>query len=214
MPEAYLNALLSSSLEYIKMWEGATNTTPTTADDTPPAAVANTCAFVFTPAPPIVKAVVTPPANSAGWHNVPATVAWTVTSPTATPTTTGCNSVTVSTDTSGQTFTCTATNSAGQTSASVTIKLDQVAPTVNFTTTPPANVNGWHNKGPVSVNFAVTDDRSGLAAGSPAAGVFTFDTEGQGQKNDVTAVDVAGNTRTVTSPPVNLDKTSPQYTAQ
>ena len=82
--------------------------------------------------PPIVTALVTPAPNSAGWNNSRPTVTWSVEDPeSGVTTTTGCAATTGGQDTAGVTFTCTATNGADlPSSASVTVRLDTLAPTV------------------------------------------------------------------------------------
>lgn len=76
--------------------------------------------------PPQVTATVNPPApdGADGFYTGNVTVTWTVTDAESTPTTSGCEPVTISSDTgdAGTTLTCTATSAGGVTSKSVTIK--------------------------------------------------------------------------------------------
>ena len=72
------------------------------------------------------KVVGTLGANS--WYVTPTTLSWTVTGSPA-PTTSGCGKVSVP-NTTGTTYKCTATNSVGTASGSVTIKEDTIPPTV------------------------------------------------------------------------------------
>lgn len=75
------------------------------------------------------------------------------------------------------------------------------------TASPPANAFGWNN-GAVTLPFSVTDDQSGVSPSSPT-GPLTFSSEGASQTQDVTVFDNAGNSKTYTSPAVNVDLTAP-----
>ncbi|HLL73412.1 MAG TPA: PQQ-binding-like beta-propeller repeat protein [Pyrinomonadaceae bacterium] len=85
---------------------------------------------------------------------------------------------------------------------------DEVAPTVTWGgKTPAANAAGWNNT-PVNVPFTATDAASGVATPTPQNPLH-FNAEGANQTQQVTISDNAGNSATFTSPPVNIDFTSP-----
>ncbi len=98
-----------------------------------------------------------------------------------------------------------ANNSA---SASDTVNIDKTPPVIAATANPPANGAGWNNSS-VTVNFACSDALSGVAA---CASPLTFTKEGFGQIATGNAVDVAGNTNSVTAK-VSIDETPPSITA-
>ena len=104
-------------------------------------------------------------------------------------------------------FTLLATDEAGNTgTTSFGWVVDQTPPTIVFATpTPAPNVNGW-NSTDVSVAFTV-DDPSGIATATP--GPLLLSTEGAEVTGTVNATDNAGNTASVTSPAVKIDKTMP-----
>ena len=98
--------------------------------------------------PPFVVPSVTGTLGASGWYTSDVTVAWSVSDPESEVTSTnGCGSVTVTEDTAGTTFTCSATSAGGTASESVTIKRDTTAPTVTCSATPivlwPANHKLW-----------------------------------------------------------------------
>lgn len=85
---------------------------------------------------------------------------------------------------------------------------DEDAPTVTWGgQSPAANAAGWNNT-PVDVPFTATDDLSGVAAPTPENPLH-FYAEGANQTQQVVLTDKAGNSATFTSPPVNIDFTSP-----
>jgi parallel beta-helix repeat protein len=104
---------------------------------------------------PTVTPTVTGPLGSNGWYVGDVTISWTVTG-TPTPTTTGCETTVINTDTAGITLTCSATNSGGSASQSVTIKRDTVLPKILLSETGPTL-----NKITVRISELVTGDGLG-----------------------------------------------------
>jgi hypothetical protein len=81
--------------------------------------------------PPAVTAALSPavPNGANGWFRSPVTVAWNVADPNPSVlSTSGCTPATVSADTTGSTFSCSANGVGGTGSASVTVKLDTTPP--------------------------------------------------------------------------------------
>jgi hypothetical protein len=94
---------------------------------------------------------------------------------------------------------------------SISLKWDNIAPTVTHTLSPAANANGWNNSD-VTVAFSAKDDDngSGVDAGTLTAPV-TISDETAGQVVTGSANDTAGNKGT-DSVTVKLDKTKPTIT--
>ena len=88
----------------------------------------------------------------------------------------------------------------------VSLKYDNIAPTVTHTLTPAPNADEWNNSN-VTVTFSAKDDDSGSGVASVSSPV-TVSTETAGQVVTGTAKDTAGNTAT-DSVTVKLDKTAP-----
>jgi hypothetical protein len=117
------------------------------------------------------------------------------TSATATVATEGVNDVTFS-----------ATDAAGNVSAvqTLVVRLDKTAPQLLFDA---VDTETWHRT-ELSVPFEVSDTMSGVyATSSPSPLVLSA--EGAAVTADVTVADVAGNTRTYTTPAFKIDKTAP-----
>jgi hypothetical protein len=87
----------------------------------------------------------------------------------------------------------------------VTIKIDNLPPTITGGQTPAANVNGWNN-GPVTVTFSCSDAESGIAS---CTGPTTLSDDGAGQSVDGTATDNGDNSAQATVKDINIDKTAP-----
>src|SRR2546430_1138598 len=137
---------------------------------------------------PAVSAVVSPPANAAGWNNTDVRVSFTcgdVTSKVA-----RCpDPVTVTSEGAGQVVNGTAVDVAGnQSTASVTLNIDKTSPVVDVAVSPAPNGAGWNN-GNATVTFTCTDATSGVAR-CPAP--VTVTAEGAGQVISDAAVAVAG----------------------
>jgi hypothetical protein len=155
--------------------------------------------------PPVTTPNVSGTLGTNGWYTSDVTLAWSVTDPDSSiSSSSGCGTTTISTDTTGQTLTCSATSAGGTASKSVTIERDATAPTLTATPDAAANTNGYNNS-PVDVSYACSDRTSGLADACPATdsaitdGTHVF---------SHTIHDNAGNSASV-STTVNLDATKP-----
>jgi hypothetical protein len=148
---------------------------------------------------PLVTESVTGTLGANGWYTSDVDVTWTVTDPDSPVTTqTGCEAQSVTVDTAGVIFTCTATSGGGTRTKSVTIKRDATAPAVQLLT--PANDATYEQDGVVNADYGCDDVLSGVSTceGSVATGA-TIDTTTPGPNSfPVTATDAAGNTATVT----------------
>jgi hypothetical protein len=137
--------------------------------------------------PPVITPNISGTLGNNGWYISDVTVSWSVVDNESTISSqTGCTSSTVSSDTSGVTFTCTATSADGTASHSVTVKRDTIAPALAPLVSPnPVVLNGA-----ASVTANASDTLSGLASQSCG----TLDTSSLGSKSvSCTATDKAGN---------------------
>src|SRR3989475_6312277 len=176
--------------------------------------------------PTILPSLSTGP-NGNGLHNTAVKVSWSVSDDeSGIASSTGCDAVTLDTETGGTTLTCRATNGAGlSASESVTIRIDRTPPIVTASRTPAANSLGWNNTN-VTVNLGSTDgaDGSGVkeliysASGAqPVASTtvadgsasISFTTEGVTTLTHF-ARDNAGNEEPARTLTVRIDKTSPE----
>ena len=149
--------------------------------------------------PPVVTPVVTGTAGASGWYRSSVSVSWQVTDPESPITSTsGCGATAVTSDTSGVTFTCSATSAGGTSQQSVTIKRDTVLPLIGIL----FPLEGWvfDRNAKVLALYGCLDLRSGISQCSgPVASGSYIDTASAGTKIfAVTGRDRAGNTRTST----------------
>jgi probable HAF family extracellular repeat protein len=162
-------------------------------------------------APAITRNVIgTQGAN--GWYTSDVNVTWSVTDAESTiSSSNGCDATSVTTDTVGDTFTCTATSAGGTASQSVTIKRDTTAPAATATPAPMPNADGW-NKADVTVTFDGTDPApgSGIASCTLSA---VLSTEGLHSGVQGHCTDVAGfDSNNAVAPNIRIDKTAPTVT--
>jgi len=91
-------------------------------------------AILFVPdtTAPVIAPTVSGTHGAGGWYVSPVSVTWSVTDPeSGVATTSGCETVNLSTDTAGTTLTCSATNGVGLSrSASVTVAIDKTKPVI------------------------------------------------------------------------------------
>jgi hypothetical protein len=176
--------------------------------------LAGTVALAKDATPPVITPDVQGP-KTGDWYTGDVTLSWTVSDAQSPVSTSGCETEHVTEDTTGTTFTCTATSDGGPQSASVVIRRDATAPTITCAATPSTL---WPPNGkfvPVDVAVTVADAISGpagfaltTAPSDDASGwtVGTADTSGlmraerPGNGGDriysltYTATDAAGNT--------------------
>jgi hypothetical protein len=147
-----------------------------------------------------------------GWYVSDVAVTWDVVDDESSITSSsGCTPSSVTSDTSGTTFTCSATSAGGESSKSVTIKRDATAPVINDDgTTQSPNDADWFNTA-VSNNFSASDVTSGLANSGDASFSKSSSTEGLAVKiNSGPVSDLAGNTNAgIDSAAFNIDLTKP-----
>jgi hypothetical protein len=137
--------------------------------------------------PPQISPTVVGTVGANGWYVSDVNLTWSVVDDQSAITSrSGCDNQSVASDTTGVTFTCTATSAGGASSQSVTIKRDATAPTLS----PAVNPNPIILGGSATVSAGAADALSGLATASCG----TLDTSNVGTKSvSCTASDNAGN---------------------
>ena len=185
------NPIYRSAEAYIRMWERIQN-----ADVIPP---------------PAVTASVSGVQGPGGWYTSDVTVSWDIDIDVRTKmaSSTGCETLTISADTSGRIVTCRVTDTnGGDTAASVVIRRDATPPVIAAAERlTAANARGWNNDA-VLVRFSATDAMSGIA-GHPSVTV-TVAGEGVNQQARATFRDRAGNATEATLDGINIDRTAPR----
>jgi sugar lactone lactonase YvrE len=161
--------------------------------------------------PPIIESSVAGAQGDNGWYTTNVSVSWNVSDPDSTiSSSSGCGATSVTEDTTGTTFTCSATSLGGSASNSVTIRRDGSVPLVIFGIPLPGPAvpgSGWYNADQ-SVPFDVEDSISGVASVSRPSPILVTG-EGLGLVEPFTVVDHAGMTAGLYTPPVNIDRTPP-----
>jgi hypothetical protein len=91
---------------------------------------------------------------------------------------------------------------------SLPLKIDGTPPTLAWgAITPAPNPEGWNNTA-VDIPYTVRDEISGVTQPG-VQGSIHLSAEGKDQTQTVTVVDAAGNSRTFSSPPISIDRTTP-----
>jgi hypothetical protein len=165
--------------------------------------------------PPVIVPTVSPTPGVGGWiTTAPVTVSWSVTDPESGITSSsGCGTATLSAETAGTTFTCSAVDGAGLTSsASVVVKIDLTPPVVTPVVNPAPNAAGW-DKTAVTVSWTLSDPVSGVSTElSSGCDPVTLSAETAGTVVTCTGVNNAGLARSV-SVTVKIDMTLPTAAA-
>jgi hypothetical protein len=158
------------------------------------------------PTPPSVTPVYSPALPSNGWFRGTVTLNWSVIDPESIIlSTAGCDATTLTADTAGTNFTCTAVSDGGTAAVTAKVKLDKTVPSVAAIAERVPDANGWYNK-PFTVSFTGSDVTSGLASCSTATRYSGPDNPGASAAGFCT--DVAGNVAGV-SLPFKYDATAP-----
>jgi hypothetical protein len=159
------------------------------------------------PTPPVVTPVLFGTLGTNGWYTTNVTLNWTVVDPESVIlSTTGCDATTLTSDTTGKTFTCSATSDGGTTTVSKTIKVDMTPPSATATPARPPDANGWYNHA-VSVSFSGTDATSGIDSCSSAKTYSSPDSASASVTGSCT--DKAGNVGGAASFGLKYDATAP-----
>lgn len=141
--------------------------------------------------PPVIAPTISGTLNN-GWYTSAVQLSWNVSDEeSAIASTSGCGPQSVTTDTSGISFTCSATSAGGSASQSATIQRDATAPSVSYT----GNAGTYTIDQSVSIACTATDNLSGIASSSCAnisgpAYTFALGTN----TRSASATDNAGNT--------------------
>jgi YVTN family beta-propeller protein len=114
--------------------------------------------------PPVITPTIIGTLGSNGWYIGNIDVSWTVTDPESSiSSSTGCTATQVTSDTSGVTFTCSATSTGGTTTQSVTVKRDATAPSLSC-----GSADGSWHAADVSIGCTSNDPMSGLSMSGDA----------------------------------------------
>ncbi|HEX7310587.1 MAG TPA: hypothetical protein VF232_05355, partial [Gaiellaceae bacterium] len=153
-----------------------------------------------------IDIVITGTLGTNNWYTSNVTVNWVVT---GADNSSGCDAKTLTTDTTGTTLTCTASDVDGTLTKSKTFKIDKTPPTATASAGRAADTNGWYNHA-LTVSFSGTDATAEIASCSSPV-----DYSGPNSANAVvngSCTDNAGNVGTA-SLPFNYDDTPPTATA-
>lgn len=114
---------------------------------------------------PVITPVIFGTLGTNGWYTSNVTINWSFDGPVESMS--GCDAKTISADTPGTTFTCSATRDGFTTTVSKTFKVDKIAPGVSPSLERAPDANGWYNRA-LSIAFTGTDGTSGIESCSSA----------------------------------------------
>lgn len=157
------------------------------------------------PTPPEITPTIVGTAGGAGWYRSNVTVNWAIVDPESIILSTDCaTATTLTADTLGTKLTCKATSDGGETTKSVTIRLDKTPPSAAGSTERQPDANGWYNR-PLNVAFSGADATSGIESCTSAAYAGP---DSIGAVVAGSCRDVAGNV-TGAAVPLKYDATAP-----
>lgn len=144
--------------------------------------------------PPVINATVNGTLGTNNWYTSNVSITWTVSDPESRISKkSGCDNVTLTTDTPGMTYTCQATSRGGTASKSVTVKRDTAPPKATIVT--PAGGATYTQNQTIKASYSCTDSTAGvgICTGTVANGT-AIDTSTAGNKSfSVKSTDQAGN---------------------
>jgi len=145
--------------------------------------------------PPSIIPTVTGTLNG-DWYTSNVGITWAVSDlESAVSSTSGCDASSVTQDTNGVTFTCTATSAGGVATRSVTIKRDASAPVITPTVVGTLGLASWYTSN-VTVSWTTADATSGIASTSVGCTATTTAADNAGTTYACTATNGAGLTAT------------------
>ena len=116
------------------------------------------------PTPPEITPTVVGTIGAAGWYRSNVTVNWRITDPESIILGTDCVlATTLTADTPGTRLSCKAWSDGGETTKSLTIRLDKTPPAVSASPNRQPDANSWYNH-PLQVVFGGTDATSGIGS--------------------------------------------------
>src|SRR5260370_10558962 len=237
VPRSFHSAVFNLSTDRRPAFGGADSASFGLNDTWVPGATANTT-------PPTTTATQSPAPNAAGWNNSNVNISLSATAnaggsgvkqitfsatgaqPIASTTVAGASASVNITNEGVTTISYFATDNAGnvETAKTLTVQIDETAPTTTAAPSPAANPAGWNNTN-VTVSFSATDNpgstsvkritfsASGaqtLPSTNVAAGSATFNITGEGVTTiTYFATDNAGNVEAAKTLTIQLDKTPP-----
>ncbi|WP_270888869.1 OmpL47-type beta-barrel domain-containing protein [Pedococcus sp. 5OH_020] len=170
---------------------------------------AHTVSFGIDKTSPTIGHTQNPAANGDGWNNSNVTVTFNCSD--ALSGVASCTAPqTVTTEGRTQTVTGSVRDNAGNTATDpAAVSIDKTKPVITVDALPAPNANGWYGDD-VTATYTASDVLSGVKTQDRA---HTFG-EGATQTDTATATDTAGNSASVTTPVVNVDKTAPTLTGK
>jgi large repetitive protein len=168
---------------------------------------AHTVNFGIDKTSPTIGHTQSPAANTDGWNNTSVTVTFACSD--ALSGLASCTGPqTVTSEGLAQTVTGTVRDNAGNTATDpADVSIDKTKPIITVDALPAPNANGWYGDD-VTATYTASDALSGIKTQDHA---HSFG-EGANQTDTATAADAAGNSASVTTPVVNVDKTAPTIT--
>ena len=150
---------------------------------------------VTDPTPPAITPHVAGTLGDNGWYTSDIGISWTVVDAESPATTSGCDPSSVTSDTAGASFTCSASSAGGSASETVSVKRDATAPVLAFS----GNAGTYELTDTVSITCAASDAMSGLASSTcPGASGPATSFVGTNTLN-ASARDNAGNTASLST---------------
>ncbi len=144
--------------------------------------------------PPVITPNIVGTLGNNDWYISDVTVSWSVVDNESNiSSSSGCDSTTISSDTTGVTLTCTATSAGGTASESVTIKRDATPPVVSLIGGPADGASYYFHEVPAAPTCEASDATSGLAGACSVSGYSTAVGE---HTVTASATDNAGNVGT------------------
>ncbi|MFC7491636.1 MULTISPECIES: OmpL47-type beta-barrel domain-containing protein [unclassified Knoellia] len=169
----------------------------------------STVSFGIDKSSPTIGHTQAPAKNADGWNRTDVTVTFSC-SDEVSGVASCTGPQTVTTEGKAQAVTGTVTDNAGNTATDpAAVSIDKTKPVITVDALPAPNANGWYGDD-VTATYTASDALSGIKTQDKA---HTFG-EGANQTATGTATDAAGNSASVTTLQVNVDKTAPTITGK